>query len=146
MYSMGIVLLETINYCIPTIILQPKENVNEDNLHSAQESLFIVSGLICDIMISKDMVFNLLISDRGMTFYIIPRKKDSLIKEKLFETSYLDLSGIIECNNINIYNKFTHKDFIDFCMKNVALDKNEYRDLKKAIVQRMNQEYTGEPK
>jgi hypothetical protein len=48
-------------------------------------------------MIDKNIPHNLLISDEGMTIYIIPRKFDLLIENVNFFTSFETLCGLIKC-------------------------------------------------
>lgn len=62
-------------------------------------------------MIDKNIPHNLLISDEGMTLYIIPRKFDLLIENVNFFTSFETLCGFIKCKGELGYKGMKYDDF-----------------------------------
>jgi len=139
--------METFNYCVPTIILQPREAITKENADQAQESLSHVCAAITDVCVAKDLVYNLLITDKGMTFYLMLRKKESEIDTEGGHLPYglgvFDLAGAFYCLNKELYTKMNYKDYFEFCRTKVGLDKTEFNALKKIIVQKLESEYKG---
>ena len=135
--------METFNFALPTIILQPREAITKDNMDQAQESLSHVCAAITDLFVSQGIAYNLLITDRGMTFYITPRKKDSEILDNTFNLGVFDIAGAFYTLNKDHFPKINFKDFFEYCRTNVGLNKEEYGTLKKAIVQKLESEYKG---
>ena len=62
-------------------------------------------------MIDKNIPHNVLISDEGMTLYIIPRKFDLLIENVNFFTSFESLCGFIKCKGELGYKSMKYDEF-----------------------------------
>jgi len=139
--------METFNFGMPTIILQPREAINKDNIDQAQESLSHVCAAITDVCINKDILYNLLITDKGMTFYIMPRKKElSTEEENVYNLGVFDLAGAFYVLDKEKFGKVNYKEFIEYCSTNVGLKKAEFDDLKKIIIEKFESEYMGSDK
>lgn len=98
MYNCGIRFGELKHWPIYTLVLSPDiKNEEETSLEDAQEALAHTAGVVLNYMIDKNIPHNLLISDDGMTLYIIPRKFDLLIENVTFFTSFETLCGFVKC-------------------------------------------------
>lgn len=135
--------METANFALPTIILQPRESITKDNIDQAQESLSHVCAAITDILASEGIVYNLLIANKGMSFYITPRKKDSELSDNIFRFGIFDIAGVFVTWKKDFFEKLKFKDFFNFCKEKVALKKEEVAKLKSLIVQKLESEYKG---
>ena len=135
--------METFNFALPTIILQPRDTITKDNADQAQESLSHVCAAITDIFVNMSMAYNLLITDKGMTFYITPRKKDTDLLDNFYNLGVFDIAGAFYAVNKEHFAKLSYKDFFEYCRKNVGLSKEEFAMVKKTIVQKLESEYKG---
>ena len=63
-------------------------------------------------MIDKNIPHNLLISDEGMTIYIIPRKFDLLIENINFSTSFETLCGLINCKIEMAFKNIKYEEYV----------------------------------
>ena len=81
MYNCAVRFGELTNWPVKTLILSPDiDEGNEDaSLEDAQEALSHTAGIVLNSLIDQNIPHNILISDEGMTLYIIPRKFDLLI-------------------------------------------------------------------
>lgn len=65
----------------------------ETSLEDAQEALAHACGVAINLMIDLNIPHNILITDEGMTVYVVPRKFDMLIEKVPFYTSFESLCG-----------------------------------------------------
>lgn len=136
--------METFNFGVPTVILQPREAVTKDNVDQAQESLSHVCAAVADVCLAHNILYNLLITDRGMTFYIMPRRKEQKTEEENpFNLGVFDLSGAFYVLDKEKFGSVTYKEFIEYCSAKAGLEKTEFDELKKAIVLKFESEYKG---
>ncbi len=134
-------LMETFNFGVPTIILQPREAITKDNADQAQESLSHVCAAITDLFMANGVPYNLLITDKGMTFYLSPRKKD--VESADYGLGVFDIAGAFYVLGKEHFDKINYKYFSEYCKANVGLAKEEFAGLKKMIVQKLESEYKG---
>ena len=98
MYCCGVRFGEVEGWPVRTLVLSPDiSSESEVSLEDAQEALAHVAGVVLNYMIDKNIPHNLLVSDEGMTLYIIPRKFDLLIENVNFFTSFESLCGFVKC-------------------------------------------------
>ena len=140
---MGVILSETNNYCMRSLILQPDGIVSEDNIDQAQESLSYVSALISDILLTSNIPHNMLITEGGMVFYIIPRHFDGNIPSADYATTFLDLSGAFSCLSHDVYANSDHLKFIEYCQKFVSLTNSEFENMKQTVLMKLDAQYEG---
>jgi hypothetical protein len=96
MYNCGIRFGEVLNYPLRALLISPDINSEETSLEDAQEALAHACGVVLNMMIEDNTPHNLLVTDEGMTVYIIPRKFDMLIENVPFYTSFESLCGFIK--------------------------------------------------
>merc|ERR1711988_887454 len=73
------------------LLLSPdigEDQQQETALEDAQEALAHTAGIVLNYLIDQNIPHNILITDEGMTLYIIPRKFDLLIDNIPFFTSF----------------------------------------------------------
>jgi hypothetical protein len=134
--------METFNYPVDCIILQPQEEVKEDNIDQAQESLCHVCGVITSIFVDKNIPHNLLMSDNGMSFYIIPRKWHPF-EESKYASGFLDLSGIFHCFDEDDWKTTEFEDYSNWLKEHITLNPDEFSQIKKDIIEKLETEYEG---
>ena len=113
MYNCGVRFGEVKNWPLRTLVLSP--DITSENsgvsLEDAQEALAMTVGVVLNYLIDKNVPHNVLISDEGMTVYIIPRKFDLLIENVNFSTSFESLCGFVKCKLDPYYNSLTFAEF-----------------------------------
>lgn len=143
LFSIGVILMETFSFPLPTIILQPRDAITKDNMDQAQESMSHVCAAITDILTVKGIAYNLLITDKGMTFYITPRRKDSEIPDNIYNLGVFDIAGVCYVLKKEFFEKMNYKDFFEYCKSSVGLPKEQFLALKGMIKEKFESEYKG---
>lgn len=80
MYNCGVRFGEIINYPLKALLISPDIVSDDTSLEDAQEALAHACGVVINHMIDQNIPHNILITDEGMTVYVIPRKFDMLIE------------------------------------------------------------------
>lgn len=112
MYNCGVRFGELVDWPLSTLLLSPDvSGESEASLEDAQEALAHTAGVVLNYFIDKNIPHNLLISDDGMTIYIIPRKFDLLIENVNFFTSFESLCGFVKCKGEQTFKNFKYDDF-----------------------------------
>ncbi len=135
--------MEVQSMAVPTIILQPRDTITPENVDQAQESLSHVCAAITDLLAAQGIAYNLLIADRGMTFYLLPRRKDSEIPDSPFNLGVFDLAGAFYVLQKEQFAKISYKDFVTYCQEHVALTPPDFAALKASIIHKLDSEYQG---
>ena len=128
-------MMESTDYFIPTIIIQPKENGPH-----AQESLCHTVGMVLNVLQNNHILHNVLISEGGNTIFIIPRKEDP---NERFGTAIFDLAGLFRCSTQEDSLKVGYKDYQNYVKNGIAFSKEEFALLKKMIMSAIDSEYQG---
>jgi hypothetical protein len=69
------------------------------------------AGVVLNYFIDKNIPHNILISDDGMTIYILPRKFDLLIENVNFFTSFETLCGFVKCKVEMAFKSLKYEEF-----------------------------------
>jgi hypothetical protein len=145
MYNCGVRFGEVVGWPVKTLILSPEiTQESEASLEDAQEALSHVAGVVLNYMIDKNIPHNILISDEGMTMYIIPRKFDLLIENVNFFTSFETLCGFIKCKVEGAYKTLKWDDWVKRMDGQVSLKQSEFEQIKEDISNKFLGEYEGE--
>ena len=104
MYNCGVRFGEVLNYPIRALLISPDILTEETSLEDAQEALSHACGVAINLMIDLNIPHNILITDEGMTVYLIPRKFDMLIDKVPFFTSFESLCGFVKYKTAQSYN------------------------------------------
>jgi len=146
MYSCGVRFGEVTGWPVSTLVLSP--DITQDNgevsLEDAQEALSHTAGVVLNYLIDKNIPHNLLISDDGMTLYIIPRKFDLLIENVNFFTSFETLCGFVKCKVEMAYKSINYSDFYKRMNQAVSLSPSEFETIKEDMITKFLSEYEGE--
>lgn len=144
MYNCGVRFGEVKNWPVRTLILSPDTNSESNvSLEDAQEALAHTAGVVLNYMIDKNIPHNILISDEGMTMYIIPRKFDLLIENVNFFTSFETLCGFIKCKLKMTYNSMKYDEFYKRVSSAVSLKDSEFESIKEELITKFLTEYEG---
>jgi len=96
MYNCGVRFGEVLNFPLRALLISPDITSDETSLEDAQEALAHASGVVINHMIDANIPHNVLITDEGMTVYVIPRKFDMLIENVGFFTSFESVCGFVK--------------------------------------------------
>ena len=115
-------------------ILNQQQNEGEI---SAMENLFQNSishlvNLILSKLIDKEIPHNIVITNQGRTFYLIPRKFEN--KKHKFNTCWNDLAGLITCKEQKTFDEIKEDELNKFFKDEVSLEDNKFQDLTKDII------------
>lgn len=145
MHTVGIKIGEVVGWPVRSFVISPDLTEDgEQGLEEAQESLTHCVGVVLNHFIDKNIPHNLLITDEGMTMYVIPRKFDLIIENITFFTSFETLCGFVRCKTESSYKNMNASEFTKRVSSQVSLDEKVFGDLKKEIVDKFLGEYEGE--
>ena len=104
---------------------------------SAMENLFQNSishlvNLILTKLIDKEIPHNIIITNQGRTFYVIPRKFED--KKHLINTCWNDLAGLITCKEQKTFDEINEEEINNFFKKEVSLESNVFQNLNNDII------------
>ena len=112
-------------------------NQEESGEISAMENLFQNSishlvNLILTKLIDKEIPHNIIITNQGRTFYVIPRKLED--KKHLINTCWNDLAGLITCKEQKTFDEIKEDEIDNFFKKEVSLENNVFQNLNNDII------------
>ena len=90
-------------------------------------------------MIDANIPHNLLVTDEGMTVYVIPRKFDMLLEVNFF-TSFESVCGFVKFKTAQGF-EGANEDDVRSAFAEVSLSDAEFGDLKKSLVSKFSKEY-----
>ena len=93
------------------------------------------------MMIDMNMPHNILVTDEGMTCYVIPRKFDMLIEKVPFYTSFESLCGFVKYKTKQSFSQATDEQFMQMMSEKVSLSNTEFRDFRDKVIQKFSAEY-----
>jgi hypothetical protein len=150
MFSIGVEFAVTTDWPIKAFVVRPlasteeKEDSGLGALEGGSEPTDSVAhavGVILNMLIDGNTPHNILVSDRGETVYVIPRKFDMLINAAHFSTEFNDLCGLLKCKDEKSYDSITWEQYAKFLKREVALDDDAFLKLQKNLVGKFYQEY-----
>jgi len=115
------------------LLLSPDigEDQQQDTaLEDAQEALAHTAGIVLNYLIDQNIPHNILITDDGMTLYVIPRKFDLLIERVAFHTSFESLCGFVKFKNKQAYDNVEHDDLFEQLKSDVSLSGPDFERMK----------------
>ena len=92
-------------------------------------------------MIDQNIPHNILITDEGMTVYVIPRKFDMLIENVGFFTSFESLCGFVKFKTQLAYENTNEAQLLQQMKDQVSLGTSEFNKLKEQLVSKFLKEY-----
>ena len=108
---------------------------------SAMENLFQNSishlvNLILTKLIDKEIPHNIVITNQGRTFYLIPRNFEK--KEHKLNTCWNDLAGLITCKEQKTFDEIKEEEIDKFFKNEISLDNNTFQNLTKDIISQIS--------
>ena len=104
---------------------------------SAMENLFQNSishlvNVILTKLIDKEIPHNIIITNQGRTFYLIPRKFEN--KKHLINTCWNDLAGLITCKEQKTFDEIKEDEIEKFFKDEVSLESSKFQTLNNEIM------------
>ena len=104
---------------------------------SAMENLFQNSishlvNLILSKLIDKEIPHNMVITNQGRTFYLIPRKFEN--KKHKINTCWNDLAGLITCKEQKTFDEIKEDEIDKFFKDEVSLESSNFQTLTQDII------------
>ena len=104
---------------------------------SAMENLFQNSishlvNLILSKLIDKEMPHNMVITNQGRTFYLIPRKFEN--KKHKINTCWNDLAGLITCKEQKTFDEIKEDEIDKFFKDEVSIESTNFQTLTQDII------------
>jgi hypothetical protein len=125
MYNCGVRFGEITGYPVRALLISPSIESEDTSLEEAQEALAHCVGVVLNHMIDANMPHNLLVTDEGMTVYVIPRQFDMLIESSFF-TSFESLCGFVKYKNKAAFEIATEESVITTLQEQVSLNESEF--------------------
>jgi hypothetical protein len=82
-----------------------------------------------------------LVTDEGMTVYVIPRKFDMMIENVGFFTSFESVCGFVKFKTQQSYDNTDETSLLKQMKEQVSLDVGEFNKLKEQLVSKFMKEY-----
>ena len=104
---------------------------------SAMENLFQNSishlvNLILSKLIDKEIPHNMVMTNQGRTFYLIPRKFEN--KKHKINTCWNDLAGLITCKEQKTFDEIKEDEIDKFFKDEVSLESSNFQTLTQDII------------
>ena len=104
---------------------------------SAMENLFQNSishlvNLILSKLIDKEIPHNMVITNQGRTFYLIPRKFEN--KKHKINTCWNDLAGLITCKEQKTFDEIKEDEIDKFFKDEVSIESTNFQTLTQDII------------
>lgn len=112
-----------------------QENNNDDissmnNMY--QNSISHMANLILSKLIDVEVPHNIIITNQGTVFYIIPRKFEK--KEHPINSCWNDLAGLVTCKSSEYYNEITEEKINEFFKTKISMEENDFNHLNKLLL------------
>ena len=97
-----------------------------------QNSISHLANLILTKLIDKEIPHNMILTNQGRTFYLIPRKFDD--KKHKINTCWNDLAGLITCKDKKTFDEIKEDEINKFFKDEVSLESNNFQTLTQDII------------
>lgn len=133
-----------LNFPIRALLISPDIVSDDTSLEDAQEALAHACGVAINLMIDVNMPHNILVTDEGMTVYVVPRKFDMLIENVPFYTSFESLCGFVKYKSADAYEQADESKVMQLLSEKVSLSQAEFDDFQQKLVSKFMKEYESE--
>ena len=141
MYNCGVRFVEVLNFPLKALLISPDIVSDDTSLEDAQEALAHACGVVINHMIDQNIPHNVLVTDEGMTVYVIPRKFDMMIENVGFFTSFESVCGFVKFKTQQSYDNTDETSLLKQMKEQVSLDVGEFNKLKEQLVSKFMKEY-----
>lgn len=104
-----------------------------------QNSISHLANIILTKLIDKEIPHNLILTNQGTTFYLIPRKFED--KKHIINSCWNDLAGLITCKDEKTFNEITPEKVEEFLKNEISLDSNTFEELNQSIMNQIESVY-----
>ena len=104
-----------------------------------QNSISHLVNLILTKLIDKEIPHNIIITNQGRTFYLIPRKFEK--KEHKINTCWNDLAGLITCKEQKTFDEINEEWVNKFFKDEVSLESDKFQGLNNDIITQIDSIY-----
>jgi hypothetical protein len=133
-----------LNFPIRALLISPDIVSDDTSLEDAQEALAHACGVAINLMIDVNMPHNILVTDEGMTVYVLPRKFDMVIENVPFFTSFESLCGFVKFKSADAYEQADEAKVLQMLSEKVSLSQSEFDDFQQKLVSKFMKEYESE--
>ncbi len=123
---------------IECIVGQGGNDISEFE-NSYQNSVGHLTNLILSKLIDEEIPHNLIITNQGTTFYLVPRKFED--KKQEFNTCWNDLAGLVTCKEEKIFLEATQEKVDEFFKKEVSIEDEKFDEITKKIIEQVDSVY-----
>ena len=121
--------------------IEAKTNKEENSDISAMENLFQnsishIANLILSKLIDKEIPHNIIMTNQGKIFYLIPRKFED--RKQKYNSCWNDLSGLITCKNQKSFDEINEEEINKFFKNEISLEKTEFDKINEDIVNQID--------
>ncbi len=121
--------------------IEARINKEENSDISAMENLFQNSishivNLLLSKLIDKEIPHNIIMTNQGKTFYVIPRKFED--KKQKYNSCWNDLSGLITCKDQKSFDEINEEEINKFFKNEISLENAEFEKINEDIVDQID--------
>jgi len=117
--------------------IEARTNKEENSDISAMENLFQNSishivNLLLSKLIDKEIPHNIIMTNQGKTFYVIPRKFED--KKQKYNSCWNDLSGLITCKDQKSFDEINEEEINKFFKDEISMESGEFDKINQEII------------
>ena len=117
--------------------IEARTNKEENSDISAMENLFQNSishivNLLLSKLIDKEIPHNIIMTNQGKTFYVIPRKFED--KKQKYNSCWNDLSGLITCKDQKSFDEINEEEINKFFKDEISMESGEFYKINQDII------------
>ena len=117
--------------------IEARTNKEENSDISAMENLFQNSishivNLLLSKLIDKEIPHNIIMTNQGKTFYVIPRKFED--KKQKYNSCWNDLSGLITCKDQKSFDEINEEEINKFFKDEISMESGEFDKINQDII------------
>ena len=117
--------------------IEARINKEENSDISAMENLFQNSishivNLLLSKLIDKEIPHNIIMTNQGKTFYVIPRKFED--KKQKYNSCWNDLSGLITCKDQKSFDEINEEEINKFFKEEISMESGEFDKINQDII------------
>jgi hypothetical protein len=121
--------------------IEAKTNKEENSDISAMENLFQnsishIANLILSKLIDKEIPHNIIMTNQGKTFYLIPRKFED--RKQKYNSCWNDLSGLVTCKDQKSFDEINEEEINKFFKNEISLENAEFEKINEDIVNQID--------
>lgn len=107
--------------------------------NSYQNSIGRLANLILSKLIDKEVPHNLILTNQGTCFYLIPRKFED--KKHEINTCWNDLAGLVTCKEENTFEIMSQEKVDEFLKKEISMEDDKFKEITEDIVRQVESIY-----